>query len=205
MKTRNKKTLFICGACLAIPAALYAVVTQYEDVEIRQNTDAVNTVDEGSLAVGYTNNADKRSVSIGTYNSTYNRALAVGHGSWVGNYSGAVGQGHQVNWHTTPSGYPRNSFATGNYNSVLGSESFAAGRSNDVTAHRSSVMGYGIVVTEDDAVVVGKFNEDKSGVQFVVGNGGYYTSRKNAFEVHKNGDVIVNKEQGDISMGGFGN
>ena len=80
----------------------------------------------------------------------------------------------------------------------------ASGIYNDVTADQSTVLGNRLVSTANDATIVGRYNVDKAGVLFVVGQGSS-SARANALEVHDNGDVIITKAQGDIDMGAFGN
>jgi len=62
--------------------------------------------------------------------------------------------------------------------------------------------GKGLIVRDDNSVVVGKYNKVTSGTEaFIVGIGNNSSPGENAFEVYMNGKVIINKPQGDISMG----
>lgn len=117
--------------------------------------------------------------------------------------SGAVGLYNEVNY-AAPTGSPRGSFAVGYYNNIFGNYCQTSGAYNDITADYTTTLGYALEATTNNATIVGKYNEDKAGVLFVVGQGDSIV-RKNALEVHDDGSVIINQAQGDIDMGGFGN
>ena len=72
-------------------------------------------------------------------------------------------------------------------------------------ASGSAAIGTFLNNPNSNSLVVGKWNKFESGAYFVVGNGPNGSNKKNAFEVHSNGDVIVNEPQGDIPMGIYGN
>lgn len=72
-----------------------------------------------------------------------------------------------------------------------------------------ALFGTGLIGRDDNCTVVGKNNLSMNPPSltaaplFVVGNGSSASSRSNAFEVRANGDIIMTKPQGDISMGNY--
>ena len=83
-----------------------------------------------------------------------------------------------------------------------GSSSLAVGFNNRVAGEQSAALGEGLVVRSRNALAVGRFNAtsgESGDAVFAVGIG-TAEERANAFEVHANGDVVINKPQGDIPM-----
>ena len=86
-----------------------------------------------------------------------------------------------------------------------GASSLAVGFNNRVAGEQSAALGEGLVVRPANATAVGSFNAtsgESGDAVFAVGIG-TAEERANAFEVHANGDVVINKPQGDIPMGKF--
>lgn len=189
---------------LIIPTAAFAVLTSVDDLDV--GTGAPNTAASSSAAVGSNNHASYTSLAVGVSCYTHEYSFAAGHSNRTKNMSAAIGWQNDVNYHA-PGQYPRYAFASGMLNDVVGNGSFATGFNNDISADYSSVLGKGLVVgvNRDYTTVIGTYNVDKDNIRLAVGNGGSSSNRSNAFEVYENGDVIINKEQGDISMGDFGN
>ena len=84
------------------------------------------------------------------------------------------------------------------------------GSTNEITGIGGTALGVGLTADSYCAVVAGTYNEPTGGdldsaepgdPVFVVGNGISPTEPSNAFVVKRNGDVIITKAQGDISMG----
>ncbi len=188
-------------ALLAISGVVYATTTSFDEVDV--GVDIPHTVTGGSLAVGNDNQSSYKSLATGSYSFAHNNSFTAGHTNKAHIMSGAVGYLNNVN--VGSSSYPRSAFAAGTINTVYGSDSVAFGHGNDIAASYSSAMGKGLLITTNKTNVVGEYNEDTVGadMRFVVGNGDS-GSRSNAFEVHKDGSVIINQSQGDIDMGGFG-
>ncbi|GAA5497200.1 hypothetical protein Rhal01_03393 [Rubritalea halochordaticola] len=195
----NKRSVLTAGAILLIPVAAYAVVTYADNLDVGSQQNA--QLNNDAASVGRGNQASYDSLSVGRYNKAHGNGMSMGHTNIAHTQSMAIGEQNSVNYQAA--GYPRNSLAVGNGNTIYGEESFAAGLINDITADQSTTLGSYLVSTADNATIVGTYNADKAGVLFVVGNGDS-TTRQNALEVHDNGDVIVSKPQGDISMGIFG-
>ena len=208
MKRKNK--IILGASLLIIPTVIYATVTHVDELDVRVPSETANTVIHGSSAIGYNNFSSWWSLTAGAHNWAHEDSFAAGHTNDVKNMSGAIGMGNNVNY-DAPTQYPRHSFAAGSSNVVLGNSSFASGYNNDVAADQAIALGNGLLATTDNSTIVGKYNDDKAGVSFVVGNGVDDSNRSNALEVHTNGDVIVSgslileQAQGDISMGSFGN
>ena len=113
-------------------------------------------------------------------------------------------------------GVPVGSSMLGTYNTLKGGYSNIISGNVCVadSANYSATLGYGLINLFDNALVVGKYNQETgfsaaNPPLFVVGNGtNNTTGRSNAFVVHANGDISVKKTirvnpSGDISMGPF--
>ena len=144
-----------------------------------------------SMAMGYGAHARGNSIAMGTVAEAFGRnstAIGVFTEAW-GNSSTAMGVGTQA--------YGRNTTVIGVYNeSVLASSSdlqyqdnadghmFVVGNGSD-----DNIRSNAMVVYHDGAVDVGKNDADDTV----------------PLKVTSDGSVILAKEQGDISMGAFGN
>ncbi len=103
----------------------------------------------------------------------------------------------------------------GQQNVTLGITSFIAGHSNEVTANYASALGVGLSVGAQRATIIGSYNQTKGNSSsdfsseteplLVVGNGANDTQRSDALIIKRNGDIIIPKPQGDVSMGVYGN
>lgn len=85
--------------------------------------------------------------------------------------------------------------------------SVGAFNSHGVAANNAAI-GTSLFVPDNGCLVVGQWNETSTAGDedlFILGNGTGANDKSNAFEVYKNGDVIIPKVQGDVSMGSFGN
>ena len=90
---------------------------------------------------------------------------------------------------------------------------FSVGWANDPSqVYDAALIGDLLISPRDCSLVVGTSNYFASSTPaderpvFTVANGGYNNVvDSNAFEVRYNGDVIVDKPQGDIPMGIYGN
>ena len=93
------------------------------------------------------------------------------------------------------------SAAIGTANSA-GERCLAVGFNNHLDATNSAAVGEGLVVHAANALAVGSFNatEGPSGQAVFAVGGGSAEERKNLFEVHPNGDIVISKPQGDIPM-----
>ena len=201
---KKKSKLMLGASLLVVPTVIYATVTTVDDLDVRHSGDTANTVSNSSTAIGYNNTASSRSLAVGSHHNVQSWSFAVGSSNTVKKHSGAVGYLHYVN-HTVTGDYPRASFAVGTWNKVHGNDNLVSGWNNDVTANQAGAIGSALNNTNNHSLVVGKNNEDKDGIQFAVANGADANNRSNSFEVHLNGDVIINNAQGDIDEGIFGN
>lgn len=105
------------------------------------------------------------------------------------------------------------SFAMGRQVSAEHAGSFALGALSTSTASEGFTVGYGLQGASYRSVVVGSYNTLQPSISdfswhssepiFIVGNGESSVARSDALVVKKNGDVIIPKRQGDISMGPF--
>ncbi len=109
------------------------------------------------------------------------------------------------------------SVAFGKSNELFSSLSFAFGEGNDVSGSSAIAIGKGLDTSTAGAIVLGKFNQtvgsepdsytDLEQPILVVGNGTGHSAaeRSDALVIKRNGDVIISKPQGDVSMGIYGN
>lgn len=100
--------------------------------------------------------------------------------SVVGNYSTAEGL------YITASG--SNSHAEGRDTIASGNHSHAEGYNTEASGFASHASGEGTKASGRAQTVVGKYNEEKNGPLFIVGNGDY-TTRSNAFMVAPTGGI----------------
>lgn len=102
-------------------------------------------------------------------------------------------------------------------NNEIRNNSLVLGWGNVAKGSGTTTLGLGLSADAYNCTYVGRYNEmndEAPRVQsaepqddvpvFVVGNGENSRERSTAFEVRQNGDVIISKSQGDISMGIFG-
>lgn len=212
----------------AVAAALLAVAMAHHAGAAPIDGDVLNigantlTLSEGSGAIGQSNllNQANYALTIGQGNTLDgHRNLAVGFNNEVDDLDNAA-----IGKHNYVDGLAN--LVVGNSNSLIddddGDFSIVGGqynlvdngRANLVTgalnvideANNSALLGTGLISDIHESVVVGRYNE-YAGIEahFIVGNGAANDQRSNAFVVLKNGDVIIPKVQGDISMGEFGN
>lgn len=155
-----------------------------------------NTVyGQGSVALGFQN----------TVGATH--AENIGNNAWTLPHSVAVGSNNS----STGAG----SVAIGTSNIATGSAAAAFNQNNVASGGNSTAFGNGSRANGRAEFVVGEYNVLSGGsgntisgndVLFAVGNGSgpEEVNRSNALEVRRDGSVIINSPQGDISMGIFG-
>ncbi|MFD2256892.1 hypothetical protein ACFSSA_09405 [Luteolibacter algae] len=148
-----------------------------------------------------------QSLSLGISNFvTQHSALAIGGWNDVeqdDNDYGSFALGH----HNYIHGY--GSIVGGSYNSVLDNSSITTGYYNYNNAPASLVVGQGNVVESDqnkNSITAGTYNAAipyAKPAHLVIGNGtgAAFANRKNSFVVYADGDIVITKPQGDISMG----
>ena len=83
------------------------------------------------------------------------------------------------------------SFIAGKNNQGLGEVSFVGGRDNIAAGKRSVVFGNNNIGSYENQFIVGKYNENKETTLVEVGYGKDNKSRRNAVEVTRSGDVVV--------------
>ena len=83
------------------------------------------------------------------------------------------------------------SFITGKNNQGLGEVSFVGGRDNIAAGKHSVVFGNNNIGSYENQFIVGKYNENKETTLVEVGYGKDNKSRRNAVEVTRSGDVVV--------------
>jgi hypothetical protein len=208
---RNTRFLTTTILTLAVPALVIGAAFTDLDVGMVNNSATFqsaaigtnNTATQLSTSIGSSNYAAYRSTSTGGSNIAHDLSFASGHSNSVYNLSAAIGYWNDVN--TVSGQHPRHSVAIGLSNYIVGNSSLAAGSSNIIEADNAMTFGRGLVSTAVDATVVGTYNTDKTGLRFAIGNGTgpAAATRANALEVYANGDIIMTKPQGDISMGEF--
>ena len=111
----------------------------------------------------------------------------------------------------------------GSYNSSYGSSCMIFGSNNQIPYYEkfefeyeplgfpaySILLGTGLICRSDNLTIIGQNNTrtermtgDKKPI-FIIANGQSASARSNALEVLANGDIIITKPQGDISMGAY--
>jgi len=171
-----------------VPSLVHATVVVVGDQLEIGNT---NSSAGGSGAFGYGNTVySSSSLAVGTYNTIdtdegEHSSLVVGQYNFtkatsalcVGSYN------HVGSFFSITTGYL-------NYNN--GDYSIMAGTGN--------VSGYNML---SNSIVTGTYNQSmlSKPAYLVIGNGTSSTNRKNSFVVYADGDIVIAKPQGDISMG----
>lgn len=181
----------------------------------------------GSVAIGAANSVTARhGLAVGILNhlpdwpfNMHSNSIAVGSGNRVeGTASAVIGQNNAISSDTEFGGGSSN-LLSGSFNYSYGINSIIAGANNAIPylnhggnmtfPEGVALFGRGLIGRDNHCTVVGKFNFSMDPPSlteaplFVVGNG-TSESRSNAFEVRANGDIIISKPQGDISMGIYG-
>ena len=186
MKTTAITALIAAVLCLRAAAS----ITVTGDMINVGSSNTVSGYASASLGSGNNNNQD-HSLVIGAFNNIQQDdndygTFALGHHNYIHGYGSIVG---------------------GSYNSVLDDSSFTGGFYNYNNAPASLVVGSGNVVeyTQNrDSITAGRYNAAVSynkPAHLVIGNGTSSTNRKNSFIVYADGDIVITKPQGDISMG----
>jgi len=202
----NRGAIALVTALIAIPPIGLLAYSVYDGLSVGPNSSGGNGVPttSDSAAIGNTNN-------IGDVNGTASGSLAVGSSNLIRDTTGTAYYNTALGSYNSIPG--DNSVAMGQVNAVYGFNSMAAGDWNSVDGSKTMALGSHLITESgwDSVVVVGQYNDESefSGQEaFAVGNGngvsGSPDYRTNAFVVLKNGDVIIRKPQGDISMGIYG-
>ena len=83
------------------------------------------------------------------------------------------------------------SFIIGKNNQGLGEVSFVGGRDNIAAGKHSVVFGNNNIGSYENQFIIGKYNENKETTLVEIGYGKDNKSRRNAVEVTRSGDVVV--------------
>lgn len=100
--------------------------------------------------------------------------------------------------------------ALGNNNTIsYGAECIPIGQENEVSGWNSMVFGKGLINhsgVSKGSVFVGRYNKTSYASErvFVVGIGDDDANRADGLIIKDNGDIVIPKAQGDISMGVYG-
>lgn len=187
-----KPTVSLLILFSALPFAARATVTLTGNGLNIGSTNSMYV--DGNAAIGYNNVVSQSyALVIGAHNNLEQDdndygSFALGHHNYIHGYGSIVG---------------------GSYNSVLDNSSFTAGFYNYNNAPASLVVGRGNVVEytqNQDSITAGRYNAAVSyskPAHLVIGNGTSSTTRKNSFIVYADGDIVITKPQGDISMGAY--
>jgi hypothetical protein len=155
------------------------------------------------LNVGPNNVMGTNSGAIGAQNSVIMpRSLAVGFANTVNdddnqNSSLAVGIFNYVEAFSA--------IVCGNYNQTFAGYSLTAGSYNINTEYNSLVLGEYNITSNNrhrNGILLGAYNAPiTKASHLVIGNGTSTSNRKNSFIIYADGDIVITKPQGDISMG----
>lgn len=184
MKT-DHTILSLLAACSLIPASAATLL----------DIGPSNSVSNGSGAIGFNNTVvQPHSLVVGIHNELWqddnqNSSFVAGRYNTVEGAWGVTG---------------------GQYNTVFGNGSLTVGYLNFNSAYHTIVGGRGHVLSGSaytDGLVIGRYSAPLSmnkPAHLVVGNGPHSSQRNNSFIVHADGDIVITKPQGDISMGIYG-
>lgn len=205
IKQKNKKSVYIALGLLSV-ASMTAAVSVFTDIALIPGNATPNTVTGQSFVSGSSSKAQDNSIAFGLDQDAELLSFTIGVNNTARTASMAIGAHNTVN---NGPGDTRDSEAfvggaIGISNEISGKSSFVVGFQNQIFAQQSVVLGKGLLSTNNDATVVGRYNEDIDETLFTVGSGASGTNRRNAFYIKNNGDVVIPKLQGDISMGIFG-
>ncbi len=93
----------------------------------------------------------------------------------------------------------------GIYNQALNWNSFTTGSNNVNSDQNSLVIGYQNITSSGlhhNGAIFGSFNSPVSkAAHLVIGNGGSAQQRSNSIIVYADGDILITRPQGNISMG----
>lgn len=191
-----------------------ASADQWNDAFIGEYSVAggYNSKASGWAAVAFGNGAiatGNYGVSIGTAtmaSSSYGSATAFGYGTTASNFA------------SLSTGY--GTLASGTYSSSFGYMTQATAGTAAAFGNYTIASGYNAIAAGQftiaqglDSFVVGRYNLPSGHAYtslptnplFIVGNGDTEGTRKNAFVIYKDGTITMQKAQGDILMGEFGN
>ncbi len=206
----TKRVVMASALCTIVPIAVYAITSDSDGF----TSGSGNTVTNNALALGSYNTADSGALAVGQSNTAGTSSAAIGYSnSCVAEESLVVGQSNSLNGggsamfgNLNSATYAYDSFVVGTYNTVYDTgDAISLGYGN-YSGIRSRVMGDYLIGVEG-ATVVGICNDPGTpgAKAFVVGCGDSGTlDRANGLEVHTDGTVVVNKVQGDIEMGIYG-
>lgn len=148
-----------------------------------------NTIASGSAstAMGVSTTASGAFSTAMGYNTTSNQSYstAMGHSTTAsGIYSTAMGnQSVSSNIASTSMGFQT---------TASGNSSTAMGVSTEASGNYSTALGNRTLANESESVAMGMYNDYTiTGELLTIGNGTGNTARTNAFEVYKNGNVVI--------------
>lgn len=209
---------------LSISAGAQAAAKGYASIAVGHSSvtevDASNSAAFGRATVSGVNSIASGFDSV----ASGNNAVAFSGGLSAGHSSLALGPNSSTSptaWGATALG---DSTVNGSYSFAQGGGIAVGDRSASFSG--SSTLGLGSFSQGEDTIAVGqhtavfgKYNDTggddtwntnanpalphPNGDLFVIGNGTDDQNRANAFVVKSNGDVIISKPQGDISMGAY--
>jgi hypothetical protein len=166
-----------------------------------------------------TTNTGSYSSAIGYYSkATGSSGFASGRDAEAnGNYSQALGYNAKANGNSSVALGSRGE-ANGNQSIAMGFGSIANGTMSTSMGNQSQAngdvstsMGFGTIASDSYSLVIGQYNLSGSTVTgsatnfdlgntaFVIGNGGNYSNKSDAFKVKFNGDTTVSN---DLTVGG---
>lgn len=178
-----------------------------------------------SLVVGFSNNVTSDAVAVpaaarytavfGLYNTvkknSHTSIISGAYNTVSARYALVTGNANTVEGSTIGS-VTNVSAAIGSMNHIMSNNSWTMGSSNEVSSDLSTALGIGLVADSMGGTFVGKWSaptlgslttDNPQNPVFVIGNGADSTNRSNALVVKQNGDIIITKPQGDISMGDY--
>lgn len=175
---------------------LIAIITNIDGNRIYYDGSLIFT----SIAEGEENEPDGYSFfvpdkpTIGSRQLGF-KALSIGSNYATGSYSVALGVANKAHgdYSLVAGGGNLGVYGCavfGTNNEARKHACLVTGASNITYALHSALLGYGLRNTNEDATVVGKYNDEKEkNLLFTVGNGTNFSNKSNAFTVDKDGNI----------------
>lgn len=173
-----------------------------------------------AIAMGISNYSDGGSAAFGMGNYADDQALAVGSGNTVPNGGGAIGTNNNIpaggsvalgygNVAGMDDGDGYGNILIGRFNTAapLGSyteENILIGEGNSSGGVKAWAIGKGNIA-QTETLTLGTYADPVTNASVIIGtgHGAGVGERENGLVVFKNGDVVIPKVQGDISMGDY--
>lgn len=209
MKSRKTKLVVLF---LVVAGVVAWSPPSADDINMGSN----NTLDSPSGYLAVIGNSNKikgnSTLVVGTNNGSSLLGITYANTTLISGDSNTVfgATSSTPSWHSAAIGWGNQIMASpawtiGQTNEVAGQYGIALGTLNNVSAQYGTALGRGLDVAKDNAVALGRWNTAISPEDVVVFGCGTGNARATALRITNNGGVILERAQGDISMGAYSN